>query len=68
DIDWEHVADKGFVMLGWLEYSLRRSLCMECADSEEQNMGTNHVFSTLENLSRYETNIPKLLHWIYETV
>ncbi|MDD4126033.1 MAG: phosphotransferase, partial [Eubacteriales bacterium] len=41
DIDWEHVADKGFVMLGWLEYSLRRSLCMECADSEEQNMGTN---------------------------
>lgn len=39
--DWRTVLIKGFSgKIGWLEYSLKRSLWIECTDEAEQQMGS----------------------------
>lgn len=64
DVDWNIVADKGYVMLGWLEYSLKRSLRIECSDEAEQKMGTEHIFGTIDNLKKYDELRFILIKWI----
>lgn len=59
--DYTAVADKGFAGIGWLDYSLRRSLGIEAADAAERAMGTEHVFWMLNMLENYEKFIPRLL-------
>lgn len=52
--DWVVIFDKGFgSKLGWLEYSLKRSLGIECTDEAERKMGTEHVFGTMNRLHNY---------------
>lgn len=52
--DWNAVFNKGFgSKLGWLEYSLKRSLGIECADEAEQKIGTDHVFGMIKRLHNY---------------
>jgi Ser/Thr protein kinase RdoA (MazF antagonist) len=63
--DWEMVLVNGFLgKLGWLEYSLKRSLWIECTDEEEQRIGTTQVTGTINAIRRYADMIPELEKWL----
>ncbi|WDH96892.1 aminoglycoside phosphotransferase family protein [Paenibacillus urinalis] len=58
EIDWRPVLYNGMVgKLDWLEYNLKRSLCMGCRDAQEQHLGEKQVILTLaENPTLYRIN------------
>lgn len=59
--DWKTVLENGFLgKLGWLEYSFKRSLGMECTSEEEQQLGTVQATGTINAIKRYADNIPEL--------
>lgn len=63
--DWNNVLTTGFSgMLGWLEYSLKRSLGIECTDATEQLLGTEQVTGTLLALQRYAARISEVEGWL----
>ncbi|HDX9578466.1 TPA: phosphotransferase [Bacillus pseudomycoides] len=63
--DWRIVLANGFLgKLGWLEYSLKRSLWIECTDKEEQQLGTIQVTETINEIRHYADTIYKLLDWL----
>ena len=63
--DWRMVLESGFTgKLDWLEYSLRRSLWIECTDQDEQRMGTAQVIGTIEDLKRYDRIILEVENWM----
>jgi len=63
--NWRMVLLNGFLgKLGWLEYNLKRSLGIECADKEEQNMGTTQVIETINSLIYYSERIIELEKWL----
>ena len=65
DADWMKVLELGYLnKLEWLEYSLKRSLYIECSDENEQKMGTKHVMDTINELKQYEKNSAILLKWL----
>lgn len=65
--DWQTVLEKGFgSKLGWLEYSLKRSLGIECADEAEQQMGTEHTIWTIHSLLNYASRISEYKKWLEE--
>jgi len=65
--DWKMVLTNGFSgKLGWLEYSLKRSLWIECTDKEEQQMGTVQVTGTINDIRRYADVISELEKWLNE--
>lgn len=65
DTNWRMVLLNGFSgKLGWLEYSLKRSLLIECTDKEEQNLGTSEVIKTINSIKSYASMIFKLEKWL----
>lgn len=65
--DWTLVLENGYLgMLGWLEYSLKRSLWIECIDEKEQEMGTAQVIGTINAVKRYADRISELEKWFNE--
>jgi thiamine kinase-like enzyme len=65
EANWKLVLLNGFLgKLGWLEYSLKRSLCIECVDKEEQQMGTAQVTGTINSIKSYAEMIPELESWL----
>ncbi len=65
DTDWKIVLDLGYLnKLEWLEYSLKRSLYIECSEDSEQKMGTRHVIETIKELKLYDENIVLLEEWL----
>jgi len=63
--DWRMVLENGLLgMLGWLEYSLKRSLWIECADDQEQQLGTEQVAETISALKRYAARMPEIERWL----
>lgn len=63
--DWKVVLDNGFLgKLGWLEYSLKRSLWIECTDEKEQQMGTEQVTGTIHAIIKYADKISELEKWL----
>ena len=62
--DWKPificVADRS----GWLEYSLKRSLGIECTDVQEQQLGTAQVTDTINEARRFADMIPELENWL----
>lgn len=63
--DWGMVLDHGFLgKLGWLEYNLKRSLWIECADEKEQQLGTAQVTGTINALRRYARQISEIEEWL----
>lgn len=65
--DWKVVLNKGFSgLLGWLEYSLKRSLWIECTDEDENKMGTEHVTETMDTIIKYAESIKQLEEWLKE--
>ncbi len=66
---WRTVLSIGFLgKLGWLEYSLKRSLWIECTDEAEQQMGTEQVTGTIKAIRRYADMIPELEKWLNSDV
>lgn len=67
--NWKMVLENGFLgKLGWLEYSLKRSLWIECTDEKEQQMGTSQVTATINTIRRYEDMISELEKWLYDEI
>lgn len=67
NVNWNVVLNSGYIgKLEWLEYSLKRSLGIECADKAEQQLGTSQVISTIESLISYANLIPVLGEWLSE--
>lgn len=65
EVDWKTVLYKGFESkLGWLEYSLKRSLRIECTDEAEQRMGTEHVSGTIHEIVHYADMFMDLEKWL----
>jgi aminoglycoside phosphotransferase (APT) family kinase protein len=63
--DWQTILDKGFGgKLGWLEYSLKRALGIECADEAERQMGAEHVVNTLQMLREYDGMKETIIEWL----
>ena len=63
--NWKMILANGFLgKLGWLEYSLKRSLWIECTDKEEQQMGTAQVTGTINAIRHYADMIPELEKWL----
>lgn len=64
-VNWKMVLENGFLgKLGWLEYSLKRSLWIECTDEKEQQMGTSQVTETINTIRRYADMISELEKWL----
>lgn len=67
--NWRMVLVSGFIgKLGWLEYSLKRSLRIECTDEEEQQVGTSQVIGTISAIRRYSDMISELEKWLNNEV
>jgi thiamine kinase-like enzyme len=65
NFNWESVIDKGFQgKLWWLEYSLKRSLRIDCTDSQEEHLGREQVLGTLDEIKKYDSFIPILREWL----
>jgi thiamine kinase-like enzyme len=63
--NWKMVLEIGFLgKLGWLEYSLKRSLLIECTDEKEQRMGTDQVTGTIKAIRRYAEKISEIESWL----
>ncbi|MDF2673611.1 MAG: aminoglycoside phosphotransferase [Clostridiales bacterium] len=63
--NWRMVLTNGFSnKLSWLEYSLKRSLLIECTDDEEQQLGTAQVIGTINSISSYANMISELEKWL----
>lgn len=63
--NWRMVLVNGFLgKLGWLEYSLKRSLRIECTDENEQQMGTAQVIATINTIRCYADIISELEKWL----
>ncbi|MBQ4898259.1 phosphotransferase [Paenibacillus sp. Marseille-P2973] len=66
DADWRTVLELGYLSkLDWLEYSLKRSLQIDCTDETEQEMGTKHVTGTINALNEYEDMVSVLETWLH---
>ncbi|MDR6726979.1 aminoglycoside phosphotransferase (APT) family kinase protein [Paenibacillus amylolyticus] len=64
-VDWGMVLNHGYEgKLAWLEYSLKRSLKIECTDQAEQQLGTSQVSGTLDSLQRYENMSGEIEGWL----
>lgn len=62
---WDYALDMGYSgMLGWLEYSLKRSLWIECSDDTENKMGTQQVFDTIKAINNYASEKDVIRTWL----
>ncbi|PWW05458.1 phosphotransferase family enzyme [Paenibacillus cellulosilyticus] len=67
ETDWRTVLMSGFAgKLGWLAYSLRRSLGIESVDAAEQKLGTEQALATLQALDLYAQQIEEIEMWLRE--
>lgn len=63
--NWRMILASGFLgKLDWLEYSLKRSLWIDCTDQDEQKAGTEQVAGTILAIKRYAEEINKIEEWL----
>ncbi|RKN85212.1 phosphotransferase family protein [Paenibacillus ginsengarvi] len=68
DADWPIVLDYSLLgLLGWLEYSLKRSLWINCTDEEEQRLGTEQVSATIASIKRNADRMPEVARLLRAT-
>jgi thiamine kinase-like enzyme len=64
-VNFDKVLASGFLgMLGWLNYSFKRSLGIEASSVEEKNLGTEQVFATIKALKQYSEQILLVKYWL----
>lgn len=67
EADWKTILASGLSgKFGWLEYNLKRSLLLECSDSEEQELGIQQVESTIKAILNYASRMPTIEAWLNE--
>lgn len=67
-IDRKLILQSGYLSkLDWLEYNLKRSLGFECANTEEQVLGTTQVIETMKSLLNYARRVPVLEEWLEDS-
>ncbi len=65
EANWKMVLESGYLgKLGWLEYSLKRSLWIECTDEEQQQAGTSQVTGTINAIIRYINMTSDIEIWL----
>lgn len=63
--DLEYALQKSFSgKLHWLEYSLKRSLRIECTDEADQQIGTKHVLGTIASLNKHAGMLEIIKGWL----
>jgi len=63
--NWKKVITSGYSgMLGWLDYSFKRSLGLEASSDEEIELGTQQVLGTIKELISYEKKITLIYSWL----
>ena len=68
-VNWKTVLLTGFSgKLGWLEYSLKRSLWIECTDAKEQGLGTDQAIETINAITRYADMISEIEKWLNDEI
>ena len=60
--DWTTVIDASCPLITWLEYSLKRSLKIECADEKEQQLGTQQAIYSINAIVNYPDKIQKVIN------
>lgn len=66
-VDWKAVLSLSFwSKLKWLEYNLKRSIGIDSMDNDDQLAGMEQVRTTLNELQRDATQIPRLDSWLNE--
>ncbi len=64
-IDWDTALAAGFSgMLGWLNYSFRRSLGIESASPEESELGSKQALITMKALIQYARRRTIIKKWL----
>lgn len=64
-VNWEIVMDSTFLgMLEWLAYNIKRSLGIESNEQEQQQLGTEQVMITLQELKGYAKRVKILISWL----
>lgn len=64
-VDWYPIITSGFGgMLGWLDYSFKRSLEIDIVSLEEKVLGTEQVLNTIKELIRYTQKMKLLHNWL----
>lgn len=67
EANWRMILASGFLgKLDWLEYSLKRSLWIECMDEKDQQAGTSQVAGTINAINRYAKMISEIEDWLNE--
>lgn len=65
--NWEDILFSSLEgKFGWLEYSFKRSLCIECTDADEQQLGTIQAVETIREIKQYAEWIPVIKGWLAE--
>ncbi|SFL59480.1 Ser/Thr protein kinase RdoA involved in Cpx stress response, MazF antagonist [Paenibacillus sp. 1_12] len=65
--NWRMILASGFLgKLDWLEYSLKRSLWIECIDEKDQQAGTEQVLGTITAIRRYAKMTSEIEQWLKE--
>jgi len=63
--DWTPIINASCPLITWLEYSLKRSLKIECADEKEQQLGTEQAIYSINTIINYPNkmlNVINILH------
>ena len=60
--DWAALYSSNYGRLEWLEYNIKRALMIECENDEEQALGTEQVFETINHIIYYDSIRDELIH------
>lgn len=64
-VNWDMILNNIYYnMLDWLHYNLKRSLNEECADKEEQKIGTEQSYKIIMALKNYYNTTSQIKSWI----
>lgn len=65
NVNWKKVITCGYSgMLGWLDYSFKRSLGIEASSDEEMELGTQQVLGTIKALTLFEKKTTLIYSWL----
>lgn len=66
NIDCEALYYSNYGRLEWLEYNVKRALAIECSTIEEQELGIEQVFKTMEHVIYYNDIKGEILNCLTE--
>ena len=68
-MNWQVILNCSFDgMLGWLEYNVKRALCLEGTGANDKQERISQSIGTVDELKKYENQMRQLKEWIDEYV